>query len=154
MGHMQEIEALQRWVYTDAGLTSMRLTDAPPVVTRPVILWETPRRSASRFMNRYDYMVSVQQFGKLYVHNLDQLSSVTDALIFGLHERENVIPVFLNDVHNLPLTHMKNVRIEFRESTELDVPFTVSYDVVYSKTRPEPVPHATDVHNTITMKFD
>jgi hypothetical protein len=150
MGHLQEIDALQRWVFEDAGLKSMKLAGAPPTVARPVILWEHPRRGKQRNINRYKYTVQVQQYGKLFANSFDQAGVLEENLLAGIEERYGVLGVFEAVGSTQQIALLKNVTIVFSNSDSLDVPFTVTYEATYTRKRPVEPPHATRVGNKIT----
>jgi hypothetical protein len=146
MGFLQEIDALQRWVKGAAGLNSMRLTAAPPRVARPVILWETPRRGRDRNVTRYQFVNRVQQFGKLFADNLDQLLDYQARLQLDLEEKQGVLPVYDQEgAAGVQIGTIKAAVIEFGESESLDVPFTLTYEATYTRTKPTPPPAATKV---------
>lgn len=147
MSSLQEIDALQRFVYQAAGLRSMRLAAAPPTVARPVILWEQPQRGRNRNLNRYTYVVQVRQFGKLFVENYDQAAELQDSLLYDLEEKYGVLDVYEG---SQVVARLKAVEIEFSSSENLDIPFSITYQATYGRTRPEAVPAATYVGNKIT----
>jgi hypothetical protein len=139
-----ELEALQRWIKAAAGLNSMRLTAAPPKVARPVILWEAPQRSRDRNTSRYVFVNRVQQYGRLFAHNLDQLLDYQARLQLDLEDRENVLDVY--DGTGAVIGKLKNVSVRFENADGLDVPFSVEYEAGYSRNRPAAPPPPTDVH--------
>ena len=142
-----ELDALGRWIKGAANLNSIRLTQAPPAVARPVVLWEAAARGKDRNLDRYTYVNRVQQYGKLYVSSLDQLNDLENLLLADLEERVGVLPVFAG---GLAIGHLKAVEIEFSNSETLDVPFTVKYEVTYGRVMPDEAPPATYVGNKIT----
>lgn len=148
MAYLAELEALQRWAYETAGLTSYRLSEAPPKVARPVILFEPPQRSRDRNLGRYTYVNRVQQYGKLFVQSLDQLADLQDKLQHDLEEKVGLLYVY--DSNGAPVTRLKNVEVVFNRSESLDVPFIITYEATYGRTKPTPAPAATKVANKIT----
>lgn len=144
-----ELDAIGRWIKGAANLNSIRLQLAPPAVARPVILWEPAARSTSRNLSRYLYVTKVQQYGKLYVVSLDQLNEYENLLLADLEERVGLVPVFAGAQ---TIGHLEAVEIEFSNSETLDVPFTVRYEVTYSRVTPEAAPPATYVGNKITTR--
>lgn len=141
MSYKAEIDALQRWLKSSAGLNSVRLKEAQTVVARPVILWETPNVVPGRRIDSYSYLKSVSQYGKLYVKSLDQLLEIQEAITVYLDESQNILPVYGSD--GAQVGHLKNVTIELKESETLDVPITVKYEAAYGRTRPaDPGPAA------------
>jgi hypothetical protein len=152
MAYLEELDALQRWIYGTAGLTSMRLAEAPPKVARPVILWEPPFRGRDRNLGRYTYINRVQQYGKLYVTSLDQLTDYQEKLLGDLEEKVGVLPVF--DSTGVKVADLKNVELEFNRSESLDVPFIIRYEIAYARTRPAAAPNATTVYNKKTVNIE
>lgn len=152
MEYLQEIEALQVWLKAAAGLASHRLKDAKPNLARPVVLFETPSRRKVRNLDRYRYVVPVRQYGKLFVNNLEEAASKQEALIKDLEERVNVLQVYANKLP-VPGIFLKAVVIEFGQAEGLDIPFTIEYEVTYSRTKPAEPPHATTVVNRVTSQL-
>lgn len=154
MGNLQEIDALQRWVFQDAGLTSIKLKAAPPTVARPAILWETPQRGKAKNLNRYTYVVRVQQYGKLFVADFDQAADLQDKLLGGIEERYGVLPVYESDQADADkIAKLKAVTIDFGNSETLDIPITVTYEATYGRTKPEALPTATKVTTKTTTQY-
>lgn len=143
----RELDALQRWIYAAAGLKSMRLTASPPQVARPVILWQAPHRRKARDNSRWQYVNAVTQYGKLYVSNLDQLNDLQAKLLKDLEEKVGVLEVF--DQDGLKIALLKEVSIEFTNSTTLDVPIAIRYEATYGRTRPTLPPPAKTVYTKI-----
>jgi hypothetical protein len=150
---LREIDALGRYVYRAATLKSMRLTEAPPTVARPVILWENPQRGRSRNLDQYTYVVRVQQFGKLFVNSFDQAAIYQDSLISYLEEKYGVLEVYENDQSTQVVALLKAVTIEFNPSETLDIPINVTYEATYSRKRPVDPGPASFVGNKIETKF-
>jgi len=153
MAYEKELEALQRWVKAAAGLNSVRLSDAQPKVARPVILWETPSRSKDRNLSRYQYVNKVTQYGRLYVNSLDQLLTMQEDLLGDLEEKVGVLPVYATD--GTVAASLKAVEIAFpsNQVASLDVPFNISYEVTYGRTRPIEPPPATTVVTKIDPQY-
>lgn len=142
MDYLKELEAIQTWVKSVAGLNSYRLAEAKPKVARPIILWETPSRNRERNISRYQYVNKVRQYGRLFVSSLDEALRVQEALIKDLEEKVGIIPIMENGER---IALLKAVEIEFTDSENLDIPFNISYEVTYGRTRPADAPNATTV---------
>lgn len=150
MGYKQELDALGRWVYGVAGLKNHRLSAAPPQVTRPVILWEAPNRVKGQNMGSYHYTKRTTQYGKLYVNDLDELADLLDLLEKNLGDGFEWLPVYESEAENAAVIgKLRNVQIEAGTSQNTDTPFTVRYEVIYSRPIPQQAPHATSINNRI-----
>jgi hypothetical protein len=150
MGYLQEVDALQRWVWQTAGLKSHRLSAAPPQVARPVILWEGPNRTKGQNMGRYHYTRRTSQFGKLYVNNLDQLADLIDRLETDLANRDEWLPIYETDQAAAPqIGKLRSVQIDVSTTEVVDVPITIRYEVIYSRPEPAAAPNATYVGNKL-----
>lgn len=153
--YFQELDALQRWLYSVAGLTSMRLTVAPPKVARPIVLWEAPSRRRDRNINRFQYVNQVRQFGKLYAADLMQLLEYQDRLHTDLEERNGILPIYDKEgPAGVVIGHMKAADLEFTESPVLDVPFSIRYEVTYTRTRPPAPPQPVEVHSRAIPRME
>lgn len=152
MGYKQELDALQRWVFKTAGLQSHRLSEAPPKVARPVILWEGPNRRKGENLGRYEYTKTVSQYGTLYVSNLDQLADLLDKLETDLGNRDEWLPMFESDQAGAQqIGKLRNVRLDLNTNETVNMNFTVRYEVIYSRTRPAEAPNATKVSTKTTL---
>jgi hypothetical protein len=150
MGYLQEIDALGRWVYQVAGLKSHRLSAAPPQVTRPVILWEGPNRRKGQNLGRYHFIRRTNQYGKLFVNNLDQLADIMDKLEKNLADRDEWLPIYESDQANAKqIGKLRKVEIDFNSSETVDINFSIRYEVIYSRPEPAAVPAATAVTNKL-----
>jgi hypothetical protein len=138
-----ELVSIQRWVKSAAGLDSIRLSTAPPKVARPVILWEAPQRGRGSNTSRYAYVNRMRQYGKLYASNLNQLLDYQGRLEFDLEDRENVLDLY--DDAGTVIGKLKNVSIKFENSDDMDVPFSIEYEVGYRRTKPADPPPASSV---------
>lgn len=146
MGYIHEVDALGRWIKLTAGLNSFRLTEAPPKVARPVVLWEAPNRRKDRHVTRYVQVRRTAQYATLYAKNLDQLADIMDKLEADLLNREGVLNVYSDGTGTATQVGiLKAVEIEFNNSTNLDIPFTIRYEAAYDVT-PEAAPPATKVY--------
>lgn len=143
-----ELDALQSWIWQTANVKAVLLQEAPPKVSRPVILWEPPGRKRDRNITRYTYVNRVTQYGKLYVSSMDQLDKIEEDLLADLEEKVGILPI--NDTNGNRVAWLKDVTIEFRNSETLDVPFTVTYESTYARTKPQVPPPATYVGTKIT----
>lgn len=150
MDYLGENEALQIWIKAASGLNSYRLKDAKPQLARPVILFETPSRGKSTNLGRYKYTIPVKQYGKLFVNSVEQAHEVQENLIKDLEDRVGVLPLYGADKLPIAGVHLKAVVIDFEKGEQLDIPFTISYEATYSRTKPAEAPHAVTVTNTIT----
>lgn len=150
MAYLEELDALQRWIYGTAGLTSYRLTEAPPKLSRPVVLLEPPHRGKDRNLGRYSYVNRVQQYGKLHVTSLYKLTEYQEALLTDIEEKVGILPVYNSNGEQI--ARLKNVEIEFKNTTDLDVPFTITYEATYGRTRPVQPPAASYVGNKVTTQ--
>lgn len=148
MAYKEEIDAIQRWIWATASLKSYRLSEAPPNVSRPAILWEPPARSRERNLGRYSFVNRVQQYGKLYVSSFDQLADLQDALTADLENKVGVLPVF--DQAGQQIGRLKQARLVFQHTETLDVPLYLEYEATYARTRPAVPPAATHVGTKIT----
>lgn len=145
--YIAELSALQRWVKTTTGLDSLRQKEAPPRLARPVILWESPHRGRDRNLNRWAYVNKVTQFGKLFVINVDQLAIIQDKLFSDLEERTGLLPVY--GAAGIVVTLLKNCDLTFSNSDTLNIPFSITYEITYTRVKPPAVPNATFVGNKI-----
>jgi len=151
MDYIKELEAIQTWIKTITGLNSYRLKEAKPKLARPVILWETPSRNRDRNISQYQYVNKVRQYGRLFVSSLEEAIDVQEKLIKDLEEKLGVLPVMDGDTQ---LTVLKAVELEFQDSNNLDIPFNITYEVTYGRTRPVEPPPATYVGTKIINHYD
>ncbi len=150
MGYKEELDALGRWVYQTAGLRSHRLSEAPPKVARPVILWEGPTRRKSRELGNYSFLRQVTQYGTLYVTNLDQLADLLDKLEKDIAERNDLLPMYENDQATAQrIGWLKNVELETNNAENLDMPITVRYTVQQNRLQPVEAPPAVKVETKL-----
>lgn len=148
MDYLKELAAIQTWIKAAAGLNSYRLKEAKPKVARPVILWEIPSRSKDRNLSQYLYVNKVRQYGKLFVSSLEEADRIQEDLTKDLEDRYNIIPI-MDGVNTI--ARLKAVQLEFNEANGLDIPFSVVYEVTYSRTRPQDPPPATKVGTKVTV---
>jgi len=151
MDYLEELEAIQTWIKAAANLNSYRLKEAKPKVSRPVILWENPSRQPPRNLSQYQYVVNVRQYGRLFVSSLDESLSAQETLTKDLANKYGVLPIKVDGVQ---VGLLKEAQIEFTNSESLDVPFSVSYEVTYGRTRPVVPPPATVVTTRYKIDFD
>jgi len=152
MGYNEELNVISAWIYSVAGLKNIRLKEVPRKVARPVILWEAPSRGKDRNIGRYSYINKVIQFGKLFVTDVEQANDLQEKLLADLEEKVGVLPIYGPDKVTV-IGRLKQVEIEFDQSEKLDIPVRITYEVAYSRTRPDPVPAATTVTNTVTTDY-
>lgn len=149
MDYLRENTALQIWIKAAAGLNSYRLKDAKPQLPRPVILFETPSRGKTTNLGRYKYTVPVKQYGKLFINSVEEAHEVQENLIKDLEEKVGVLPIYGDDQKPLTGIYLKAVVIDFDEGEQLDIPFTISYEATYSRTKPAEAPNATTVSSRL-----
>lgn len=145
MGYMQELDALQRWVWTTAQLPSFRLSAAPAKLARPVIVWEAPSRSPDRNLGRWQYVTKVTQYGILYADNLAQLIGYQDILGLDLADETadrkkyiNQLPVFDQEgPAGVVIGQLREVQLHFGNAQGLDIPLRIEYEAAYSRKRVE-----------------
>jgi len=149
MSFIQELDALQRWIFQASGLSSYRLGHAPPKLARPVIVWEPAARQATRNISRWQYIKPVTQYGKLYVANLSQLMEYQARLEQSLEELLN-IPVYDKEgIDGQVVGHLREVQLLFDQSDQtLDVLMRVSYEATYRRERPV-YPAPTEVYQRV-----
>jgi hypothetical protein len=146
MGYKEELDALGRWVYTTAGLQSHRLSEAPPQVARPVILWEGPNRRKGQDLGNYSFLRRVSQYGTLYVKNLDQLAESVDKLEKDLAERNDLLPMYESDqVGALQIGWLKRVELDLNTTETVNIPIIIRYEVTQDRLIPEEAPAAVTV---------
>lgn len=143
-----ELNALQTWIKEVADLGSWRLAEMPPKLPRPVIVFEAPSRRKIRELSQYEYVMRVQQFGKLYVKTTTRLAEVQNLLFKDLEDRFNVLEV----VEGVNTGHLKAVVLEFEDTEILDVDFSITYEATYSRIKPTDPPPATEVFTKITWE--
>lgn len=142
MTYDMELTAIQTWVKSVAGLPSWKLKEAPSKLPRPVIIWETPSRVKARNTGRYEYVMSVKQYGRLCVSSVEEAVAYQDQLITDLEQRDGVLPV--RDSENQIVRKLRRAELEF-DGQDLEASFTLSYEVTYYRQQPEQAPHATSV---------
>lgn len=150
MEYLKELEVISTWIKAVANLNSFRLAEAKPKVGRPIILWEAPSRSRDRNLSRYQYVVKVKQYGRLFVKTLEDTLRIQELLINDLEEKVGVLPIM--DGAEL-IGRLKEVTIDFTESENLDVPFSISYEVTYGRTKPTEPPAATTVSTKVITSY-
>lgn len=151
MDYSKELETLQTWVKSVTGLKSYRLREAKPKLARPVILWENPQRQPPRNIGQYQYVISVRQYGRLFVASLDESLDAQEKLTKDLAEKYGIFTI-TEDGFKVGL--LKEAEIEFTNSESLDVPFSVKYEVTYGRTRPAVPPPATTVTTRYVLDFN
>lgn len=152
MGYKEELDALGRWVYKTAGLQSHRLSEAPPKVARPVILWEAPSRRKGRDLGNYSFLKSIAQYGKLYVASLDQLADLLDKLEKDLAERNDLLPMYETDQLGAKrIGWLTQVELEVGNATTVDVPIILRYSVQQGRLYPDEAPPAVTVTTKLTQ---
>lgn len=152
MDYELELTAVQKWLKASSGLNSWRRNVAPPTLPRPVVVWETPYRGRKRSLHRYAYTQSVKYYGKLYVNSLDEVLQLQNRLTEDLENRLGTLDVL--DANGNTVGFIKSAEITFNQTEGLDVPFTFSYEVTYSRKRPDAIPSATYVYTKVRGNFE
>ncbi|MEK4879333.1 hypothetical protein [Paenibacillus sp. FSL R5-0908] len=158
MSYQQELDALQRWIWSVASLKSYRLAEAPPKIARPAIVWEAPDRSQDRNLSRWQYVNKVKQYGKLYVTKLDQLIDLQDLLGMDLSEEDrtrgkyiNQLPVYEHTgADAVIIGQLREVYIIFGNGESMDTPMRVEYEVTYRRNQTI-APPPTEVFTKVVM---
>lgn len=150
MDYELELTAIQTWLKASSGLNSWKRTVAPPKLPRPVVLWESPYRSRARNLSRYAYTQTVKYYGKLFINSVDEVLRLQNVLTSDLEDRCGVISVL--DSAKEQVGFIKSASLVFNETEGLDVPFTLSYEVSYSRKRPEAVPPPKYIYTKVTSK--
>ena len=150
MDYLLELTAVQTWLKSAAGLNSWRRSNAPPTLSRPVILWESPFRGRARHLHRYAYVQTVRYYGKLFVNSVDEVLILQQRLSEDIENRCGLLDVLNKD--GVKVGILKSVEVEFNETEGLDVPFRLSYEVAYTRTKPEPPPAPLHVYTKVTSK--
>lgn len=152
MDYELELQAVQKWLKTSAGLNSWRRAAAPPTLPRPVVIWESPYRGRTRHLNRYAYTQSVKYYGKLFINSLDEVLKLQNLLTEDLENRCGLLDVVGAD--GIVVGFLKAAEIKFTETEGLDVPFTFSYEASYSRTKPKAIPPPNYVYTKVVSSFD
>ena len=152
MDYELELTTVQKWIKTTAGLNSWRRAAVPPTLPRPVIVWESPHRSRKKNLHRYAYTQSVKYYGKLFVNSVDECLRLQNRLAEAL---ENVYGrLAVHDDKGTVIGYMKEAEIAFTQTEGLDVPFSFSYEVTYSRNRAEPIPPPNYVYTKVRAAYD
>lgn len=147
-----ELTTVQTWIKKIAGLNSWRRTAAPPTLARPVIVWESPHRSRKRNLHKYAYTQTVKYYGKLYVNTVDECLRLQNLLTESLENALGRLDIVGSD--GVTIGFMKEAEIGFTQIEGLDVPFTFSYDVTYSRRRADPLPPPRYVYTKVRVNYD
>lgn len=148
MDYLLELTTVQTWLKTASGLNSWRRTNAPPTLPRPVVLWESPYRGRARHLHRYAYVQRVKYFGKLFVNSVDEVLLLQQRLNEDIENRCGLLDVI--DTNGDKVGILKEVEVEFVETEGLDVPFRLSYEVAYTRTKPTTPPAPLHVYTKVT----
>lgn len=152
MDYELELATVQKWLKTTAGLNSWRRAAAPPTLPRPVVIWESPHRSRKKNLHRYAYTQTVKYFGKLFVNSVDECLRLQNLLTENLENRLGSLE--LQDTTGTVVGYIKQAEIGFTQTEGLDVPFTFSYEVTYSRHRADPTPPPKYVYTKVRANFD
>lgn len=150
MDYVLELKAVQTWLKSASGLNSWRRTNAPPTLPRPVILWESPFRGRARHLHRYAYVQNVRYYGKLFVNSVDEVLLLQQKLSEDIENRCGLLDVL--DDNGVKVGLLKSVEVEFNETEGLDVPFRLSYEVAYTRTKPVDPPAPIHVYTKVTSR--
>lgn len=150
MDYELELNTVQKWLKATSGLNSWRRAAAPPTLPRPVIIWESPYRGRKRNLHKYAYTQSVKYYGKLFINSVDEVLRLQNLLTEDLENRLGRLEVLDKGIL---VGYIKAAEIVFNQTEGLDVPFTFSYEVSYSRSRKEPLPPPTYVHTKVTSNF-
>lgn len=150
MDYVLELKAVQTWLKSASGLNSWRRTNAPPTLPRPVILWESPFRGRARHLHRYAYVQNVKYYGKLFVNSVDEVLVLQQRLSEDIENRCGLLDVLNKEGAKVGL--LKSVELEFNETEGLDVPFRLSYEVAYTRTKPTEPPAPIHVYTKVTNR--
>lgn len=149
MEYAKELNAVQTWLMSSAGLKSFKRGTGLKL-SRPVVLFDSPGRSRARHLTRYSYVQTVQFFGTLYVDNLDEAIAYQEALVSDLENKCGVIEV--KDAGGKVEGRLKCAELKFKETDSLDIPFTLSYEVAYKRSGWDtPIPTADSLHNKVNV---
>lgn len=151
MEYLKELEAIQIWIKATAGLNSVRLKEAKAKLARPVILWEAPGRAKDRSLSQYVYITKVRQYGRLFASSLEEALLVQEKLSIDIEELGSVLAI--RDDTGVVIGHLKAVKLEWTESSNLDVPFSVQYEIAYGKNKPADAPQATFVTTKVNIPY-
>lgn len=152
----KELQAVQRFFKTAAGLTSFHVDKRPKSIPRPVAEFMPPFRGTDRNLTRYKYVTKVIQYGTLYVATLAEIVAYQDKLLSALEEAVGSIPVFglvpdgQGGQKEGVIASLTDGEIAFDSAKALDVPFSLTYYVTYTRVRPPDPPPARMVGNKIT----
>ncbi len=150
MDYEYELQAVQRFLKQYAGLNSWRRADAEPKLARPVVLWDSPYRGRARHLSRWSYTQSVKYFGKLYVTDVTQAVALQEKLTVNLEDLCGLLPIV--DDKGDRVGWIKNAAVEFNDASgDLEIPFTFSYEVSYTRKRPEVPPPPRVVGTKVTV---
>lgn len=148
MDYKGELTAVQTWIKQTAGLNSWRRSKAPPALPRPVAVWDSPFRGRDKNLDRYTYEQKVVFYGTLFVNDLNESLQLQDTLITALENQCGIISLL--DSTGISVGYLKNASFSFTDVEGLDVPFTLTYYVVYKRKRPTAPSSAKRVHTRIT----
>lgn len=154
--YQKEMGAVQRWLKATADLNSFHVDKRPKNIPRPVAELLAPFRGRDRNLTRYKYVTKVIQYGTLYVATLADAARYQDTLLSALEESVGVISIYGmlpdgqgGEVEGVIAT-LTDGELSFSTAAALDVPFSLTYYVTYTRVRPPDPPPATKVGNRIT----
>lgn len=149
MDYEKELDTVQTWLKSTAGLNSWRRAVAPPKLARPVIVWDAPHRGRTRNLSRYVYVQTVSYYGKLYVNSLDETLRLQETLLSDMEDRTGLLEVL--DTDKKHLAWLKEVELTFQDTEGLDVPFTLKYEVTYGRKKPTDPPSPLKVTTKVAV---
>lgn len=153
MTYDKELTTIQVWLKSVANLPSWRYNEIPAKLPRPVVILETPSRVKLRDNGRYEYVMAVNQYGRLCVANVSDVVELQDKLFTDLGERCNVLPVI---EEGFIIRKLRNVELNFvgqDQDKTLEESFILSYEVTYYRTKPASAPHAAKVTNKLKTDY-
>lgn len=129
MEYAKELETIQKWLKSTAGLNSFK-RGVGLNLSRPVVLLDVPGRSRARHLTRYSYVQTVTWPCTLYVDTLDEAVRYQEALVTDLEDRCNALEILDG---NICIGWLKNVVAKFIDGDSLDATFTLTYEVAYKR---------------------
>lgn len=150
MEYAKELDTLQRWLKSTAGLNSFK-RGVGLKLSRPVVLFDVPGRGRARHLARYAYVQTVTWPCTLYVDSLDEAVRYQEALVTSLEDKCNVLEI--KDENGNRIGWLKNVVAKFLDGDSLDSTFTLTYDVAYKRSGWDTtVPNVDTIYTKLNVK--
>ena len=150
MEYSKELDTVQTWLKSTAGLNSFR-RGVELNLARPVVLFDVPGRSRARHLTRYAYVQTVTWPCTLYVDTLEEAVRYQEALVTSLEDKCNVLEI--KDDTGKRIGWLKKVVAKFLDGDSLDATFTLTYEVAYKRSGWDtPVPNADFIQNRLNLK--